>query len=331
MERSTRWGQAMTYKDCEELFKEEFHIDVTDSYLHDITDYVGEKMLAEDKQAAKEWEIMLESGKGAAAMADIIPSKPTKKGVFYIMIDGSMLNTRDSQDGESSWKEVKLALFFAAEDAKKRGKGETVSIRKKDYAVWLGGVEEFYYYVLEAAVRNHCFDYEQIVVISDGATWIREMCKELFPDAVQILDFWHMAENIYSFARFLFHDDESKYKPWAETLIERLKRGDTEERAAVLSELKRYEKKKCPAGVCNAYTYLKNNQEKIHYADYRAKGWYIGSGPMESSNKTAVQRRMKQSGMRWGMQHARRLLALRTRRDAGRWDEVTAKLQNLAA
>jgi hypothetical protein len=110
-----------------------------------------------------------------------------------------------------------------------------------------------------------------------------------------------------------------------------LRKGNAEEREAVLEELKRYEKKKCPAGVCNAYTYLKNNQEKIHYADYEANGWYIGSGAMESSNKTVVQARMKQSGMRWGMQHARRLLALRTRRDAGRWGEVTAKLQKLAA
>jgi hypothetical protein len=140
-----------------------------------------------------------------------------------------------------------------------------------------------------------------------------------------------MAENIYGFARFLFHDDEAKYKPWAKALIERLKEGDAEERAAVLLELKRYEKKKCPAGVCNAYTYLKNNQEKIHYADYEANGWYIGSGPMESSNKTAVQKRMKQSGMRWGTEHARRLLALRTRRDAGRWNEVSDKLAKLAA
>jgi hypothetical protein len=277
MERSARWGQAMTYKDCEELFKEEFHIDVTDSYLHDLTDYVGGKMLVEDEQAAKKWDVMLESGKGAAAMADIIPLKATNKGVFYVMSDGSMLNTRDSQDGESSWKEVKLALFFAATDTitRKRGNDETVSIEKKDYAVWFGDVKTFACHVLEAAVRNHCFDYEQIVVISDGATWIREMCKELFPDAVQILDFWHMAENVYSFARLLFHDDEAKYKPWAKACVERLREGDEEESTAVLSELKQYEKQKCSAGVGNVYTYLKNNQEKIAYAEYEAKGWYI--------------------------------------------------------
>jgi hypothetical protein len=117
MERRARWGQELRYKKEEELFKEEFHIDVTDSYLHHLTDYVGEKMLAEDEAAARKWEVMLESGKGAAAMSRLIPRKATKKGVFYIMIDGSMLNTRDKPVGESSWKEGKLALFFAASDA----------------------------------------------------------------------------------------------------------------------------------------------------------------------------------------------------------------------
>jgi hypothetical protein len=227
----------MPYKCGEKLFREELHIDVSDSYLHSLTDYAGGKMLLEDKKAAKEWERMLSSGKGAAAKADVILAKPTREGVFYIMIDGSMLNMRDSQD-ESSWKEVKLGLFFAAGDAKKRGKEETVSIVKKDYAVWLWDVKTFAYHVLAAAERNHCYEYEQIMVISDGSAWIREMCKDLFPCAVQILDYWHITENIYGFGRYLFNDDEGLYKPWAEALIERLKSGDAGEIATVVSELK---------------------------------------------------------------------------------------------
>jgi hypothetical protein len=52
---------------------------------------------------------------------------------------------------------------------------------------------------------------------------------------------------------------------------------------------------------------------------------------MESSNKTAVQMRMKQSGMHWDYTEARHLLALRTRASADRWDEVTEKIVNLVA
>jgi hypothetical protein len=45
--------------------------------------------------------------------------------------------------------------------------------------------------------------YRETVVVSDGAAWIRNMCGEIFPDAVQILDFYHLAENINSFSKYL--------------------------------------------------------------------------------------------------------------------------------
>ncbi|MDR0684516.1 MAG: hypothetical protein LBF83_05255 [Spirochaetaceae bacterium] len=32
--------------------------------------------------------------------------------------------------------------------------------------------------------------------MSDGAAWIRNMVEELFPDAQQILDFFHLCENV---------------------------------------------------------------------------------------------------------------------------------------
>jgi hypothetical protein len=46
------------------------------------------------------------------------------------------------------------------------------------------------------------------------------MGEEIFPDALQILDFYHLAENIYSFGKYLFPGDPKQYTPWAEELIE---------------------------------------------------------------------------------------------------------------
>lgn len=45
------------------------------------------------------------------------------------------------------------------------------------------------------------------------------MCKELFPDADCILDFYHMSENVYKYAKELYPDNEKKYRKWAETVI----------------------------------------------------------------------------------------------------------------
>jgi hypothetical protein len=329
LNRFAHLGQVLLpYKPLGALVVRELGIDITDSLIHDITDYVGSLAYKEDERKGQAWKSMFDEGKGVGAMAERVGKRGTRKGTYYIMLDGSMVNTRKSESWEGGWKEVKLALFFAASDAKIQKDGQTIRIGKKDYAVCLGSVEEFCYQVMEAAVRNHCFEYEELVVISDGATWIREMCGELFPDAVQILDFWHMAEHLYAYARYKFNNDETKYKAWAEARLDFMREGRWEE---VLYSMKELEGETLPKEVGNPYTYLQNNRDKIDYAAYKAKGWYIGSGPMESSNKTVVQARMKQSGMRWNDQEARHMLALRTRSSANRWNEITQNLLNLAA
>ena len=47
------------------------------------------------------------------------------------------------------------------------------------------------------------------------AARIRNMEEELFPDALQILDLYHLADNIYPFGKYLFEGDSSRYTPWA--------------------------------------------------------------------------------------------------------------------
>ena len=45
--------------------------------------------------------------------------------------------------------------------------------------------------------------------------------------------------------------------------------------------------------------FLTNNASRIDYATYTAKGYMIGSGVIESSNRRVVARRLKQAGMHW--------------------------------
>ena len=48
---------------------------------------------------------------------------------------------------------------------------------------------------------------EKLYILTDGATWIRNACKEIFPDAVQILDKFHLEENLYTFAKNKYGED----------------------------------------------------------------------------------------------------------------------------
>ena len=44
------------------------------------------------------------------------------------------------------------------------------------------------------------------------------------------------------------------------------------------------------------YSY-EHNKDKIDYSRYEHNGWFVGSGAIESSNKTVTQLRLKQAGM----------------------------------
>jgi hypothetical protein len=57
----------------------------------------------------------------------------------------------------------------------------------------------------------------------------------------------------------------------------------------------------------------------IDYASYLEKGYFIGSGAIESANKIILQKRLKQAGMRWNVDSAQSLLTLRAKRESGLW------------
>ena len=101
-------------------------------------------------------------------------------------------------------------------------KGETVSkILKKEYTSYVGSAQEFKKHLLACAIRNGYGQYKETMLLGDGATWIKNIGEELFPDAKQILDLFHLCENTYSYAKAIFRNDESKYVPWAESVIEK--------------------------------------------------------------------------------------------------------------
>jgi hypothetical protein len=57
------------------------------------------------------------------------------------------------------------------------------------------------------------------------------------------------------------------------------------------------------------------------YDIFRKKGYYIGSGVIESAHKYIVASRLKQAGMRWSMKNANALIWLRSIYFEDRWDD----------
>ena len=166
------------------------------------------------------------------------------------------------------------------------------------------------------------------IAISDGGAGIEDFLRRHFPrvEAV-ILDFYHAAEHLSAWAQALHPDDPGAAEELAGGWCHRLKH---EGGAAVLAALSCQDVGRRPAARAAHRAllgYLAGQVHRMDYPAYRAKGWQIGSGPVESACKQ-VGHRLKGSGMRWGEAGADAVCHLRAlfRGEAGQWDAFWATL-----
>lgn len=78
----------------------------------------------------------------------------------------------------------------------------------------------------------------------------------------------------------------------------------------------------------NLFHYIESNLDRINYTEYKEKGYIIGSGMIEGGNRVVLQKRLKQSGMRWNSENAQCLLSLRNKEASRRWIEEVEELIN---
>ena len=137
------------------------------------------------------------------------------------------------------------------------------------------------------------------------------MCEKLLLDAVQILDYYHMAENVYNYANMLYPYDDKKRTRWAETIIWYIK--SDQYKKAVQTAKKAPLCEESTEKTVNLLGSLENNKNRLNYLQYESEDLYIGSDIIEGGNKVVFQKRMKQCGMRWNVNGGQYIAALRTK------------------
>ena len=149
-----------------------------------------------------------------------------------------------------------------------------------------------------------------VVVLGDGAHWIWELAAEHFGvQRIEIVDYWHATEHVWTVARALLGEDSDAAGVWAEAwCIDLLEHGPQ----PLLAALRSAEPPDAAAAevVRVERGYFTTNTARMDYPTFRAQGLPIGSGAVESAAKHVVQVRMKRSGMRWSDAGGQALLAL---------------------
>ena len=69
-------------------------------------------------------------------------------------------------------------------------------------------------------------------------------------------------------------------------------------------------------------TYLRRNQDRMDYPQYRAQGLRVGSGAIESTNYHVTGARLKLQGMRWSVTGAAQMARLRADLFNGVWQAI---------
>jgi len=153
---------------------------------------------------------------------------------------------------------------------------------------------------------------DQQIALSDGGAGLERVLKTFFPRAVCIIDFWHAKEHLVELAQALYPQDESARKAWLDSWCHRLKHQGGK---ATLESLRQMDLSTASPALREIHrkqlTYFQNHCHRMDYPDYLAKGWQIGSGPVEAACKTVVGNRLKGGGMRWGEPGANAVCHLR--------------------
>ena len=159
----------------------------------------------------------------------------------------------------------------------------------------------------------------ELVFVCDGAVWIWNLVKLHYPHAVQIVDWYHAADRLERVAQAAF-PAAAERASWLARVTEELWEGCLPavihacQQLAVQCEEAR-----------QAVIYFTNNTPRMQYAQFRAAGYLIGSGTVESGCKQIVTQRLKKPGAQWDVEGAVHTAKARAAWLSGEWEAVCAR------
>jgi hypothetical protein len=251
--------------------------------------------------------------------------------IMYIEMDGTQLPmVRAELAGRAGrtpgqparTREVKLGSIFTQTTTDDKGR----PIRDPVSTTYTGAIEpaELFGRRLYAEAFERGWDRaKKKVVLADGADWIWNIADQHFAGAIQIVDIWHARQHLWDVAAKLFPTDEKQRKRWAKKLVRKLNQGRIE---TVVAELRSFPTRQ--PELRNALRieadYFERNRYRMQYPKFRKQGLFVGSGVIEAACKTVIGSRLKQSGMFWTVDGANAIIALRSLRLSGKFEDYWA-------
>lgn len=236
---------------------------------------------------------------------------------LYGGLDGVIIPLKDQ------WMELKVGCWYVApggDEISSSREPPTHRAEEISYYCELSDVDGLRPLVWASGYPRDADRAQEVVFIADGASWIWKLVQYHFPEAIQIVDWYHAVAYLAPIAQAVWAD-AAEGQTWLETAKEHLWHGRVPE---VIQACQQYaDHPRASEAVHKATTYYGNNAPRMDYARFRAAGYLIGSGVVESACKRIGTQRLKRAGARWSTQGARLTAKARAAWLSHHWDALT--------
>jgi hypothetical protein len=169
-----------------------------------------------------------------------------------------------------------------------------------------------------------------VVAVMDGEKALWEVLKFFLPEAVGILDIFHVLERLWNAAHVFHAEGSAAAEEFVQDRLRMLLQGKV---GGVIGGLRQMLTKHTLSAakrkaLNTVIGYFQNNRERMRYDEYLTAGYPIGSGVAEGACRHLVKDRLEQTGMRWTVEGAQALLNLRALYLNGDWQAfVTYRIE----
>jgi len=287
-------GVETSFEEASQLADRFLLFRVSDNTVRKQTEGYGQAQA----QLEQAWKGMAEDMKGLEVREQTLKSHP---GRVYGSVDGAHVPLH----GE--WRELKTLCWYQVQaihpshpqnhHGQRVGEQSHLQAKNMKYYCDIQEAEQFGR-LLSASASHHQVDaYEEIVFVSDGAVWIWNLVEKYFPNAVQIVDWYHASEYLSPIAEAAFGANTPEAHEWLTQARTELWEGRIQDVIQSCRSLLSHTAAR--PWIEKAITYYDHNEKRMDYARFRQLGYLIGSGTIESACKQIAAVRLKRSGARW--------------------------------
>ena len=180
--------------------------------------------------------------------------------------------------------------------------------------VEVNGKEQIFSWFEEQITFRNPEGRKAMVCVMDGERALWKMLDRYEWEVVRVLDIYHVLGYLWNAAYCFCPEGSATAQKFVTERLRRILEGDV---GRVIGGLKQMATKHNLRGnrkrtLFVAINYLHRNRHSMHYDEYLAHGYPIGSGVVEGACRYFVKDRMELTGMRWRTDGAQAMLDLRS-------------------